>query len=73
MCRSKSASVFSGLLALALGFGMLLALPGCGGGNGQNEMVKPGVGPAVASKDSLNAYLQSTAHLKAKGTKRSRR
>jgi hypothetical protein len=65
MCRSKSASVFSVLLALAFGFGMPLALPGCGGGDGRPEMVKPGVTPAVAAKDSLNAYLQSSSHLKA--------
>jgi hypothetical protein len=73
MCRSKSASVFSVLSALAFGFGMSMALPGCGGGDGQPEMVKPGVLPAVAAKDSINAYLQSSSHLKAKVTKRYRR
>ena len=73
MCRSKSASVFSVILALAFGFGMPLALPGCGGGDGRPEMVKPGAAPAVAAKDSLNFYLQSSSHLKAKGTQRSRR
>jgi hypothetical protein len=73
MCRSKSASVFSVLLALGFGFGMPLALSGCGGGDGQPQMVKPEAAPAVAAKDSLNFYLQSSSHLKAKVTKRSRR
>jgi hypothetical protein len=63
--------VFRVLAALALGFGMPLALSGCGGGDGQPEMVKPGVAPAVAAKDSMNAYLQAHNHSKAKGTKRS--
>jgi hypothetical protein len=65
--------VFSVLLGLAFGFGMPLALPGCGGGNGGTEMIKPGAAPAVAAKDSLDFYLHSSSHLKAKGTQRSRR
>jgi len=50
---------------------MPLALSGCGGGDGQPELVKPAVAPAVAAKDSMNAFLQSSNHSKAKGTKRS--
>ena len=61
------------LAALTFGFGMALALPGCGGGDGQPELVKPGVAPAVSAKDSMDAYLQSSNHSKAKGTKRSLR
>jgi hypothetical protein len=71
MRRSRSACVFSALAALAFGSGMPLALPGCGGADGQPEMVKNGVAPAVAAKDSFNAYLQSSNHSKVKGTKRS--
>jgi hypothetical protein len=63
--------VFSVLAALAIGFGMSLALPGCGGGDGQSGLVKPGVSPAVSAKDSMDAFLQSNHHPKAKGTKRS--
>ena len=57
--------------SLGLGFGMPLALSGCGGGDGQPELVKPAAAPAVAAKDSMNAFLQSSNHSKAKGTKRS--
>ena len=71
MRRSRSECVFSVLAALAFGFGISLALPGCGGGDGQPDLVKPGVAPAVAAKDSMNAFLQSSNHSKAKGTKRS--
>jgi hypothetical protein len=63
--------VFTVLAALAVGLGMPLALAGCGGGDGQPEMIKNGVAPAVAAKDSINAYLQSNHHSKVKGTKRS--
>jgi hypothetical protein len=69
MSRSRSVGVFSALATLGLSLGMPLALPGCGGGDGQPEMVKNGVAPAVAAKDSFNAYLQSSNHSKVKGTK----
>jgi hypothetical protein len=71
MRQSRNTGVFSVLAALAFGFGMPLALAGCGGGDGQPELVKPAVAPAVAARDSINAYLQSSNHLKGKGTKRS--
>ncbi len=65
--------MFPILAALAFGSGMPLALPGCGGGDGQSVMVKPAVAPAVSAKDSMDAYLQSHVQPKAKGTKRSYR
>jgi hypothetical protein len=71
MRRFRLECVFSGLASLVLGFVMPLALSGCGGGDGRPEMVKPAVAPAVAAKDSMNAFLKSSNHSKAKGTKRS--
>lgn len=73
MRRFRLECVFYVLAALALGFVMPLALSGCGGGNGQPELVKPAVAPAVSAKDSMNAFLQSHIPPKAKATKRSRR
>jgi hypothetical protein len=71
MRRFRLPCVFSVLAALALGVAMPLALSGCGGGDGKPELIKPAVGPAVSAKDSMNAFLQSNKHSKAKGTKRS--
>ena len=71
MGKHRCTYMVSILAALAFGFGMPLALPGCGGGDGQPELVKPEVAPAVSAKDSMNAYLQSHNHSKAKGTRRS--
>jgi len=62
--------VFSVLAALAFGLGMPLALPGCGGGDGKPEMVKPEVAPAVSAKDSMNAYLQAAKSQPTKGKRR---
>jgi hypothetical protein len=70
MRRFRLECVYSALAALVLGFVMPLALSGCGGGDGRPEMVKPEVAPAVAAKDSMNAFLKSSNHPKAKGTKR---
>ena len=70
MHRFRLKRVFAVLAGAAFGVGVPLALSGCGGGNGQPELVKPAVAPAVSAKDSLNAYLQSSNHSKAKGTKR---
>jgi hypothetical protein len=58
---------------MAFGFAMPLALPGCGGGDGQPVLVNPAAAPAVSAKDSMNNYLQSHVQPKAKGTKRSYR
>jgi hypothetical protein len=58
--------VLSVIGALGFGLGMPLALPGCGG-DSQPGMVKPEVAPAVAAKDSMNAYLQAARnHTKGK-------
>jgi hypothetical protein len=71
MRRFRLECVLSVLAALALAFGMPLALPGCGTGGGQPELVKPTVSPAVSVKDSMDAFLKSNNHPKPKGTKRS--
>jgi hypothetical protein len=71
--RSGSKRVFPVLAALAFGFGMPLALPGCGGGDGQAVMIKPAAAPAVSAKDSMDNYLQSHVQSKAKAAKRSYR
>ena len=71
MMVSRRKDIVYVLAALAFGFGMSLALPGCGGGDGGPELVKPEVAPAVSAKDSMDAYLQSNNHSKVKGTKRS--
>jgi hypothetical protein len=71
MKRSIYTCIFYVLAALAFGFGMSLALPGCGGGDGGPELVKPAVAPAVSAKDSMDAYLQANHHSKAKVAKRS--
>jgi hypothetical protein len=71
MKKSRYKETVYVLATLAFGFGMPLALPGCGGGDGGPELVKPAVAPAVSAKDSMDAFLQSSNHSKPKGTKRS--
>ena len=70
MRRSRSVCVSSVLASLAFGLAVPLALPGCGGGGGGTEMVKPETAPAVSAKDSMNAYLQAHHQPKGKGVRR---
>ncbi len=70
MRQSNSMRVCSIFAVLAFGFGMPLVLPGCGGGDGQSGLIKPAAAPAISAKDSMNFYLHSSVHSKAKGTRR---
>jgi hypothetical protein len=65
MPPARTVRVFPIVLALAFGFGPMLALSGCGDSS-KTEMVPP-EDPAVKAKDSMDYYLKSMNKQK-KGT-----